>query len=1117
MLPFRAVSCLLLAVGCAVAADPDSALRSVRSFNFRSVRLAVEDLSATFANRYPKGAVFARRLRELERARTDVLAAWDRKAPDASAAVIRLAAELERLRYDALLGNPLLDFDKLMLVKRSWKTPGLDSPQGKRRPASPFYTNYGIGLGLPVNHTSLASVPPGGFDNEIAVLSPVRPDGKLTTFFRPRNGEYVGELDLHWEADRLLFTSAPGNRYRVFEIRADGSGLRQVTPDDQPDVDNFDATYLPDGRILFAGNASYQAVPCWNGLQTVACLYSIHANGWGMRQLTFDQDEDSYPTVLNTGQVLYCRWEYTNTPHVFPHLLFQMNPDGTGQREFFKSNSYWPNAVYFPRAIPGETTKVVGVVSGYHGDYRMGELYVLDPARGRDGKSAMVQKIPNTGEPVTPIRDRLTSASWPKFTHPWPLSSKYFIVSMKPSPEANFGIYLVDVWDNFLLLHESRDYALLEPTPLKATARPPVIAPKVDPARTDGTVYLHDVNFGPGLKGLPRGTVKQLRVIAYHFGYRGLSGWDKIGIDGPWEVMRILGTVPVEKDGSAMFRVPANTPVSVQPLDANGRALQVMRSWFTVMPGEVRSCTGCHDPQNTAPPVGRTIAATREPSAIAPFYGPARGFDFERDLQPVLDKYCVGCHGAAGRPDLRSTSHFPNYKGIVANVPKWWGEVDHQKYQAGLLRAQQRKPVPIRFTPAYEALHPYARRYGLEGDYVLSAAAEYHASTSELVQMLEKGHHGVKLSREAWDRMNAWIDLDVPCHGRWSDVYEIPFQGRQRRIELAKLYGGPRDDPEALPALPKIDTEPVKPVEEKTRTAAASVAGWPFPLDEARQRQRAAGWPMEKKVDLGGGLTLGLVLIPAGEYVMGSADGAPDERPPHVVTIAKPFWMAATEISNGQYALFDPKHDSRYINVLGFNTEERGFPVNGPKQPVVRVSYDRALEFCEWLSRKTGLAFRLPTEQQWEWAARAGTATPFYYGYAKTNFDQWANLADASIRGFYTEARYRQGGTDLRLSQQDWMLRVPDVDDRQMVSAPVGSYYPNAWGLYDMHGNAAEWTSSEYRDYASAAVLGEAGRMVVRGGSWHDRPQRATASFRWAYARWQGVYDVGIRVIAEAP
>jgi len=1120
------------------ASELDAAVRTVRTFNFRSLRAAVEDLTSTFGTRYPKGPAYLARLRELEQACGRALAAWPKDAA-AGGKLVELAKELDRLKSEALLGNPLLNFDKLLLVKRGWKRPAAQAAPKRRGPlVSRFFTNYGAELALPVNHTSLASVAPAGWDNEIAVLSPVRPDGKLTTLYRPRGSEYVGEIELHWNADRLLFTSAPGGRYRVFEMRSDGTGIRQVTPDDQPDVDNFDAAYLPNGKIIFAGNASYQAVPCWNGLQTVACLYSIGSDGKGMRQLTFDQDEDSQPVVLNTGQVLYCRWEYANTPHAFPHLLFQMNPDGTGQRAFYGTNSYWPNAIYYPRPIPGEATKIVAIVSGYHGDHRMGELFLIDPARGVSGKSGMLQKIPGQGrEFATPIRDHATASSWPKFTQPWPLSGKYFLVSMKPSPEAEFGIYLVDVWDNIVLVHESKGYALLEPVPLQPAPRPPVIAEKVDLARKDGVVYLHDVYAGPGLQGLPRGVVKRLRLHAYHYGYRGLSGWDKIGVDGPWEVMRILGTVPVEPDGSALFRVPANTPVAVQPLDEKGRALQVMRSWFTVMPGELRSCVGCHETPHELPAVRSTAAAVRQPSEIAPFYGPARGFDFERDLQPVLDKYCVSCHaGAKDRPDLRSKSHFPEHPGKVGIVPQWWGRVDHRVYDAALMRIGQRKNVMLPVSPAYLALHPYVRRYGLEGDYVLSNPAEYHASTSELVQMLEKGHHGVKLDEEAWQRIYTWIDLNVPCHGRWSDVAEIPFQGAKRRMELAKLYAGLEEDPEQLPDLPKRRIEPAPPEPAARSTGSVTAPGWPFDIEEARARQHAAGAVVERSVDLGGGRKIKLMLIPAGEFVMGSEEGAPDERPLRRVRIDKPFWMSATEITNEIYALFDPAHDSKYINVLHMNTEERGFPVNQPQQPVVRVSFRRAAEFCQWLSKKAGLTFTLPTEEQWEWAARAGTATPLYFGHLNTRFYNWANMADFRLRGFAEEARYRishQSEVRVEMTQEDgfahyrrpldvlrrdildWMPRVAGVDDRHMVSAPVGSYLPNVWGLHDMHGNVAEWTRSEYRSYADGKPLGDAGRMVVRGGSWSDRPHRCTSAFRWAYHTWQPVYNVGIRVVAE--
>ena len=140
---------------------------------------------------------------------------------------------------------------------------------------------------------------------------------------------------------------------------------------------------------------------------------------------------------------------------------------------------------------------------------------------------------------------------------------------------------------------------MFEPLPLRKTERPPVIPDKVKLAETNATVYMHDIYAGAGLQGVPRGTVKNLRVFQYEYSYRNQGGHYFVGMEGGWDVRRLIGTVPVEEDGSAMFHVPANTPVAVQPLDAEGKALQQMRSWFVGMPGEYVSCVGCHESQNS--------------------------------------------------------------------------------------------------------------------------------------------------------------------------------------------------------------------------------------------------------------------------------------------------------------------------------------------------------------------------------------------------------------------------------------------------------------------------------------------------------------------------------------
>jgi len=471
------------------------------------------------------------------------------------------------LQREVLLSSPEVDFDRLLFVRRKANQ-----------------------LGLPQNWQGNCALPARGYDNELAVMESWRSNGSRTALVRPADGAFVGDVDLNPDATRMLFSSlGTHGRWQIFEVHSDGSGLRQVTPGDEPDVDNYDPGYLPDGRILFCSTRCFHGVPCVGGGNTVANLFRMNADGTEIRQLCFDQDHNWCPTVLNNGRVLYSRWEYSDSPHYFTRLLFHMNPDGTNQSEYYGSNSMWPNSIFYARPLPDHPTKVVAVISGHHGVPRMGELVVFDPARGRHEADGAVQRILGKKRRVEPvIRDTLVDDSWPKFLHPYPLSQKRFLVSCQPTAQSAWGIYLVDTFDNLVLLAEEAGYAYFEPVPLRSTTSPPVIPDQVDLNRRDAVVYMSDVYSGPGLAGVPRGTVKRLRVYEPHYAYPGMGGHINIGIDGPWDGRRILGTVPVEADGSASFRVPANTPIAVQPLDADGRALQLMRSWFTAMPGEVR-------------------------------------------------------------------------------------------------------------------------------------------------------------------------------------------------------------------------------------------------------------------------------------------------------------------------------------------------------------------------------------------------------------------------------------------------------------------------------------------------------------------------------------------------
>ena len=264
---------------------------------------------------------------------------------------------------------------------------------------------------------------------------------------------------------------------------------------------------------------------------------------------------------------------------------------------------------------------------------------------------------------------------------------------MKATPQSLWGLYLVDCFDNMTLITEEEGVAYLDPVVMEKRPAPPAIPSQVKPDSDTGTIFIQDIYTGGGLKGIPRGTVKKLRIGTYDF-----SPWQQggllgtVGMDGPWDIKRIVGEVDVEEDGSAMFTVPANTPLFVQPLDAEGKALQVMRSWFTAMPGELLSCIGCHEDRNMVAIPRKNKASVKEPQKIQLWNGKERGFSYRHEVQPVLDKYCIGCHSREdnSRPYLKGDKWITDWSSQISGCAS--GEYGGH------------------FTQSYADLHRFVRR-----------------------------------------------------------------------------------------------------------------------------------------------------------------------------------------------------------------------------------------------------------------------------------------------------------------------------------------------------------------------------------------------------------------------
>jgi formylglycine-generating enzyme required for sulfatase activity len=964
------------------------------------------------------------------------------------------AAEHGNLK-DTVKAYPMLEGMKILCVKRAMPRVGKTGPRMTMLKS----------LGFPSNHECQSSVRKMNYNNEFGILDVAT--GEYTTLYRPGGKSFVGNINLHWNAEKLLFTQSDETNYKIFEMNTDGTGLRQVsqTPDD---VDCFEPCYLPDGRIIVNSNAPYQSVPCWHGLKDafVANLYVMDADGSNMRRLTFDQDHDFHPFVRHNGQVVYSRWDYTGINRIFLRPVMSMNPDGTSQRALYGSNSWFPNGLYYPKELPGQVGQFLCVLAGYHGSFRSGTLAVIDINKGTKEDEGFVCQISGTGKPVEPeFRDTLTGRVWPQFITPTPVTDRVFLTSAwKDVRDRSIGIYVADMDDNVTLLHSEEEYAFLEPIPLLERTQPPVLADRVNLDSPKATAYIQDIYYGPGLKDVPRGTIESVRVIAYDFGYIGLAGNDIIGLSGPWEAMRILGTVPVEEDGSATFRVPANTPIAFQALDTEGKAVQLMRSWVTGMPGETMSCVGCHESSSDTPLPQRTIASDKAPRSLDPWYGPARGFDFAREVQPVLNRYCVSCHNQDNKLDLRSEEHFPDYAGRLP------GRLNYQRMHEFHKKEFDNK---VLYTPAYEALVPYIRRVNVGDDVSLLEPGEYHADTSLLVQILEAGHEGVVMDEESWSRLVTWIDLNGPCHGTWPDVYNMPIpeEPNCRRWELAKLYGAPAVNPDVIPQTSNYDETPVTfetpPEKKKVKTK---------PLSELPTLEH-------KTIDLGGGQSIRLVRF------------------------GQPYWMSTCEISNAQFQRFAPDHFSRYyVKRHETRGDDRGMPLDQPCRPALRVSWNRAMAFCQWLSKRTGMDVTLPTEEQWETACRAGSGRAFHYG--GEDFSQWENMADKTFatvgyKGISIFDHFEVEGHVCLVVAEGVEFADRRFDDKGVVTMPVGSYKPNAFGLHDMHGNVAEWTLTDFAG----------GEKTVKGGSFLDPPSRCSADVRLGYPPWQNVHNTGFRIV----
>ena len=551
--------------------------------------------------------------------------------------------------------------------------------------------------------------------------------GELTVLIDAGSG-CIRDPVVHYDAKRILFSWRKANTdfYHLYEINVDGTNIRQLTSDEYDDIE---ATYLPDGDIAFVSTRCRRWVNCWK--TQVAILYRCDADGKNITQISANVEHDNTPSVLPDGRLLFTRWEYVDRSQIGYHHLWAMNPDGSGQMVYYGNQEHYP--LYIDaRPIPG-STKVVGIESPGHGrKNHMGKVIVLTDEFGPDAPEG--KKIVKNGN----------------FVDPYAFSEDCFIVAQGK------GILLMNGKGESQLIHAS-DRDCHEPRPIIRKERERTIMPRSDPAKATGQLILTDVYNGRNMGGVKRGDIKKLLILESLPQPVSFSGGpDLMSWLGTFTLERVLGTVPVEEDGSASFEVPANRAVFFVALDENDMSVKRMQSFVSVVPGEVTSCVGCHENRVRTPSTPRTgalMAMKRAASRIKPFNGFPDVLDFNRDIQPVLNRNCVKCH------------NFKDHKGSLS-----------LEYALG----------PI-WSHAYYALHARLQVADGRNGYGNQPPRSIGSSASRLMNKIDgthpsaKGHKKIKLTEKDWRTVWLWIESAAPYAGTYAAL--------RNEDEMARGYG----------------------------------------------------------------------------------------------------------------------------------------------------------------------------------------------------------------------------------------------------------------------------------------------------------------------------------------
>ena len=560
----------------------------------------------------------------------------------------------------------------------------------------------------------------------------------------------------HWDTQRC---------YHIFTVNVDGSDLQQLTDGTWND---FDPCWLPNGRLAFISERRGGYLRCGRACPLYN-LYDMNPDGSGINCLSFHESNEWNPSVSHDGRIVWTRWDYVDRHGCIAHMPWITTLDGRDPRPLhgnYAPRQARPDMELYVRPIPG-SAKYVGLAAPHHGQ-AYGSIIIINPqVPDDDGMGPVRRFTPEVGFPESQGGRQVYST-------PWPLSENYHLcvydaaMSGAPlrRPGENYGIYLVDAFGNKELIYRDPDIACMNPIPLRPQSLPAVPATTLAEVKERKAISIGDegeatmavINVYDHQKGWPDGTqIKSLRILQllpcavpsgglrpHETGKRIAEAGDSV-VPCRW----VLGTVPVEADGSAHFTVPAYRELFFQALDERGMAITSMRSGTHARHGERLVCQGCHEhkSQATKAPASLPLALLRAPSQPKPDVDGSNPFSYPRLVQPVLDRNCVQCH-----------------------------EENKDKKAPNLAR----EPIAHKFYASYNTLVNYG--FTSYGDSYRTLSGRFGARSSKLIEILEKGHYDVQLSEEDLHRLTLWID----CCSMFYGVFEREPGEAQLRGEIAR-------------------------------------------------------------------------------------------------------------------------------------------------------------------------------------------------------------------------------------------------------------------------------------------------------------------------------------------